>query len=92
MNEPRPLHHSADPHVTHIQPTPLRWLSTIAAILIIYLLSIGPAPWLETRVPYTGRFLSFLYFPIAAFCDLCPPAGMALLWYLGLIWRVPIDL
>ena len=87
MKEAQPDYQSAQLPDT---AKPMRWLCAIACFPLIYVFSIGPAAWLSIKVPSTQPILEIIYLPIGQLCDSFPQAGEALLWYVEVVWRVPI--
>lgn len=59
---------------------------------MIYVLSTGPAGWLAMKVPSIEPLTTSLYLPLAVLCNHSPPVGNALLWYLEVVWKIPIDI
>jgi len=57
---------------------------------VAYFLSTGPAAWLEIKVPATKSAVDAIYGPLGSLCDVCPPLGTALVFYVVVIWRVPL--
>jgi hypothetical protein len=55
-----------------------RWIRWATALLVLYVLSSGPA----TRLPIMVNIV--LYFPLVVLGFYCPPFGNLLEWYLEL--------
>jgi hypothetical protein len=59
-------------------------------LLIVYPLSTGPAAWLEIMVPSAKHAIEAFYSPLVFLCAHCPPANKAFIWYVVVLWRVPL--
>jgi hypothetical protein len=74
--------------------TGLRWLVGGAALLVVYILSVGPAAKMDAKLhrsgkhPRTERVMEVVYSPLAFLAERCPPAGRFLAWYLRDVWRI----
>lgn len=58
--------------------------------LLVYILAVGPAAWLEIKYPATKPAIETMYAPLAHLCERYQPLGNALIWYIATVWRVPI--
>ena len=64
------------------------WL--LLAVLVLYPLSTGPAAWLAIKQPSTAQALKTFYAPIGVACSHSHALEQALVWYLTVVWRVPL--
>jgi hypothetical protein len=58
----------------------------VAAVLLLpvaYVLSTGPVCWLIQR-NYLPNHADFVYWPLNALANFCPPIGRVLHWYISL--------
>src|SRR5689334_6739965 len=92
MDETRDTNNFA---ATEGKPAPLgrraRILWTLCILLFVYPLSVGPAAWLQIKVPAIQPIIEALYAPIGMLCELCPPFQIAMFYYLVWVWRVPLS-
>ncbi len=61
--------------------------AVIVAVLVlvsVYMLSVGPAVWLQTRGYIGAGRLQTIYQPVVAVANTCQPLNNALHWYLTL--------
>ena len=69
------------------------WFVWPLAVILIYLLSVGPAAKIEDTLdlprtcPQASGVLEVIYTPITIVVKKCRPAAIAFLWYLNL-WGV----
>ncbi len=64
------------------------WVGWGAAILVAYVLSIGPAAVAHRKMPAARPTIEAVYKPVTLLADHCEPAKGCLLWYVTVIWRV----
>ncbi|MBC7853453.1 MAG: hypothetical protein IAF94_08460 [Pirellulaceae bacterium] len=56
--------------------------AALTALVVLYVLSIGPASWIAMKYPATEKWLEAVYFPVLAFRDQFRPVEGALNWYM----------
>jgi hypothetical protein len=91
--------HSPEPKPNPPEPQPGQgyrglwtWPNRFAYFLLIYLLATGPAAQFEMRFPSSKPAVEAVYAPLIILSQRCKPLQNALLWYLTVIWRVPIPI
>ncbi len=60
-------------------------------IFAVYVLSIGPAWLAEDKFPSISPFVDSFYYPLERLAENCPPFRDALLWYIIVVWKVPVS-
>ena len=68
----------------------LRWVWIAGLILVLYVLSVGPAKRLMYGGILSESVYSVLYLPIALLCVHCEPANKFFTWYLSFWVKFPI--
>ncbi len=67
------------------QPGVAFWATVVVVVVVVYLLSIGPACWLTSRLDAGVEFVSIVYRPITLFFvgsdHGVSPVGTAIRWY-----------
>jgi hypothetical protein len=61
-----------------------RWSAIVGLILVLYVLSVGPAFWLATRgfLPkWAVSLIGTVYMPLGWAAGMLPRVGQAILWY-----------
>jgi hypothetical protein len=65
----------------------LRWVWITGLVLILYVLSVGPAVKLEENGIIKAETRRFLYAPVRYLNGVSRPFARCFLWYVGRVWR-----
>jgi hypothetical protein len=66
------------------------WFFYAVGILLLYVLSMGPAVHLAAKTRISFGTISTVYYPILRICEASRPAGRSLNWYLDKVGKVQI--
>jgi hypothetical protein len=87
MNEPPPKPQEEeweDPHPKKKSHPEQNWLLGTFLVIVLYILSIGPATLLYSRRAISLKAYAITYRPLVALARKVPPVERAIDWYVGL--------
>ena len=67
----------------------MQWLTGTVILIVIYVLSTGPAALLERKGKLTTSNLETFYLPLIALCEAARPVNQFMNWYVRLWTRLP---
>lgn len=81
-----------NPEEDWVDPYPkkkkLGWLTTIVLLLVVYVLSTGPALILNFKGYLPTQGIEIFYAPLDALSRTCPPIEQFMRWYIRDVWQI----